>query len=77
MEPTEGKPPAKRPKGTPIGENAFFSRDGNIGRIEFDLSYRGGRSATGKSVRVISTMGNHSLPEFPAIVLGMNGYEKP
>lgn len=70
--------PAKRkPKGTQIGENLYFTHEGNIGRIEFDLTYRGGRSVSGKTLRVFSTEGNKRLPEFPAVMAGLNGYEKP
>jgi len=68
---------ARKPRGVLIGENLYFSHDGNIGRIEFDMTHRGGRSASGKTVRVGSTEGNKRLPEFPAIRVGFNAYEQP
>lgn len=76
MEP-EAKPTARKPKGTLIGENLYFSRDGNIGRIEFDVTHRGGRSASGKTIRLFSTEGNKHLPDLPALKVGLNGYETP
>lgn len=68
---------AAKPQGTPIGENLYFTRKGNIGSIHFDLTYRGGRSVSGKTVRVFSTEGNKRLPEMTAIKVGLNGYEQP
>lgn len=59
-----------------LGENVTYERDGNIAIVRIDLAYRGTRSATGKSVRVASTMGNHALPDMPAVVLGINAYTK-
>lgn len=77
MEPEGKAPSAKRPKGEPIGENLFYSREGNVGRIEFDLLHRGGRSMSGKTIRLFSTEGNKHLPDLPALKVGLNGYEVP
>lgn len=63
--------------GVPIGENLYFEREGDIGIIRFSLTHRGGKSASGKTVRMFSTEGNRALPDFPALKVGLNGYEVP
>ena len=50
--------------------------DGTKLLVEIDLSHRGEKSASGKTLRVASTCGNIEVPGFPAIKLGLNAYTK-
>lgn len=57
-------------------ENVKFAVNGNKLTIEVDLSHRGEKSSTGKTVRVASTEGNVECPEHPAIKVGLNVFTK-
>jgi hypothetical protein len=54
--------------------NVKLSVKGSILTIEVDLSKRGNRSASGKSIQIASTGGNIAVPEFPDIKIGLNVY---
>ena len=57
-------------------ENVKMSVNGTKLTIEVDLTHRGEKSATGKTVRVASTLGNIECPENPAIKVGLNIFTK-
>jgi hypothetical protein len=69
-------PPTPKGEGVPIGENVFFYRDGDTLWLRMDAKHRGGKSASGKTIRVASTEGNKRAPEFPALKIGVNVYEQ-
>jgi hypothetical protein len=58
-----------------IGENVKASVEGNTLHLEIDISHRGQRSASGKTVRVASTCGNMGIPG-TGVTLGLNAYTK-
>jgi hypothetical protein len=51
------------------------SKDGVL-TITVDLKARLGKSASGKTTVVASTLGNHSIPGYEGISLGLNAYTK-
>jgi hypothetical protein len=57
-------------------ENVKMSVDKGILTIEVDLTKRGAKSSTGKTVRVASTEGNVPLDGFPEIKCGLNIFTK-
>jgi len=57
------------------GENVEVYMDGDSLHVVIDTSHRGGPSASGKTVRVASTLGNVKLP--CGVTLGLNAYVKP
>ena len=59
---------------TNVGENVAVSVKGKKLIIEIDTEHRGGLSASGKTIRVASTLGNIKLP--CGITLGLNAYVK-
>jgi len=56
-------------------ENVSIEVKGGKAIITIDLAKRGGRSASGKTIRVASTAGN-KLIEGTDVVLGLNAYVK-
>jgi len=62
-------------KGVPIGENVTAEVSEDTLTLRIDLKHRGGRSKSGKTIRVASTEGNKRLPGMAAIVVGFNAYE--
>lgn len=58
-----------------VGENVAVTFSGHNIIVTFNGAHRGGLSASGKTVRVASTLGNVKLPN--GIVLGVNAYVKP
>ncbi len=57
-------------------DNITVSVDANqIATIQIDLKNRGGRSASGKTIRVASTEGNKPI-KGTDVVLGLNAYVK-
>lgn len=48
----------------------------NILTIEIDLSKRYGKSKSGKTIIVASTLGNIAIPENSNIKIGLNVYAK-
>lgn len=56
-------------------ENIKTEVNGNTLTITIDLSKRGGVSASGKTIRVASTLGNKPI-EGTEVVLGLNAYVK-
>jgi len=61
-----------------IGENVILSVGDNSIKLEIDTTHRGSRSASGKTIRVASTMGNQkiNLPDGTTIWIGLNIYTK-
>lgn len=57
-------------------ENVKASVTGTILTIEVDLSKRGAKSSTGKTVRVASTEGNLPVDGYPDIKFGLNVFTK-
>jgi len=58
-------------------ENVKFTLDGKMLLVEIDLAHRGGLSATGKTKRIASTLGNVTIPKCnEAIKIGINCYVK-
>ncbi len=57
-------------------ENVKASVSGTILTIEVDLSKRGAKSSTGKTVRVASTEGNLPVEGYPDIKFGLNVFTK-
>lgn len=53
-------------------ENVQMKVEGDKLYIEVDLKQRGGKSGSGKTVRVASTEGNVSLEGHPEIKVGLN-----
>lgn len=58
---------------TALGENVNASVEGEDIVIRIKKDYRGGRSSTGKTIRVASTEGNKN---FNGITIGINAYVK-
>ncbi len=60
-----------------LGQNiaATLLDDGQTLSLVIDLSKRGGRSASGKSVTVATTSGNRTIPG-SEVVIGINAYVK-
>lgn len=71
------RPPPKLEGNTmaSIGQNVKVSKNGNTLTIEIDLSAKGQRSASGKSMVIASTRGNAHLEE-AGMSLGLNLYKK-
>ena len=59
-----------------VGENVTYAIKGDKLTITVDLSHEGGRSATGKTIRIASTEGNVKINGTEA-VMGLNVYKKP
>lgn len=63
-----------------VGENVEMTVDVDASelRIIVDTAHRGSRSASGKTIRIASTMGNHKmqLPDGTTIWVGLNIYTK-
>ena len=57
-------------------ENVEFKVTGSKLVITIDLKHRGDLSASGKTVRVASTLGNVKVPETD-VTVGINAYVKP
>jgi hypothetical protein len=57
-------------------ENVKMSVNGTKLTIEVDLAHKGGKSPSGKTVRVASTEGNVECPDHPAIKVGLNIFTK-
>jgi hypothetical protein len=57
-------------------ENVKMSVDGTKLTIEVDLSQRGAKSSTGKTIRVASTEGNVACPGHEEIKVGLNVFTK-
>ena len=57
-------------------ENVKATVKGSILTLEVDLSKRGAKSSTGKTVRVASTEGNVPCEGFPDIKIGLNVFTK-
>ena len=57
-------------------ENVKASVKGSILTLEVDLSKRGAKSSTGKTVRVASTEGNLPVDGYPDIKFGLNVFTK-
>jgi len=55
-------------------QNVKMSVKGNILTVEIDLSKRGDKSSSGKSISVASTKGNVAVPGNEAIKIGINCY---
>lgn len=53
-------------------ENVDMQVEGDTLTIKVDLSKRGGKSPTGKTIRVASTEGNVALEGHPEIKIGLN-----
>jgi hypothetical protein len=58
-------------------ENVKMSKQGDKLVIEVDLKHRGGKSSTGKTVRIASTEGNVALDGLPEVKIGLNVFTKP
>lgn len=54
----------------------MHAKDGKL-FIEVDLKHRGGKSSTGKTVRIASTEGNVALDGAPEVKIGLNVFCKP
>lgn len=59
-----------------MGENLDIDVKGDILIIKIDLSKRGERSASGKTIRIASSLGNQSIGHPSGAVLGINVYAK-
>ena len=59
-----------------VGENVTYAVKGNTLTITVKLDHEGGRSASGKTIRIASTMGNVKIEGTDAI-MGLNVYKKP
>jgi len=59
-----------------VGENVTYTIKGNTLTITVMLDHEGGRSASGKTIRIASTEGNVKIDGTPA-VMGLNVYKKP
>lgn len=57
-------------------ENIEMRVDGEKLVVTIDLKHRGGRSASGKTLRVASTGGNVDVPGAPNVKIGINAYVK-
>lgn len=57
-------------------QNIETNVDGHILTLKIDLSKRGDRSASGKTILVASTQGNKKVPGHDAIQYGVNVYTK-
>ena len=57
-------------------ENVKMSVKGSILTLEVDLSKRGAKSSTGKTIRVASTEGNVACPDHEEIKVGLNVFTK-
>lgn len=57
-------------------ENVKATVKGSILTLEVDLSKRGAKSSTGKTVRVASTEGNLPVDGYPDIKFGLNVFTK-
>lgn len=59
---------------TSLGKNIEAHLEDTTLVLRIDLAQRLGRSQSGKTVIIATTGGNQSLPEHPAIKLGLNLY---
>jgi hypothetical protein len=57
-------------------QNVQMKVSGDTLTITIDLSKRLGPSASGKTIGIASTKGNVSVPDHPAISIGLNVYTK-
>lgn len=57
-------------------ENVKMAVEGKELVIRVDLTHRGEKSASGKTIRVASTQGNVECPENPTISVGLNVFTK-
>lgn len=55
-------------------KNIKMTRQGNILTVEIDLSVRGEKSSSGKSISVATTAGNVTVPDSDDIKIGINCY---
>lgn len=58
-------------------KNVEMSVDNNILTIKVDLTKEFGRSKSGKTIVVASTLGNQSVPGNDKIKIGVNVYKHP
>jgi hypothetical protein len=58
-------------------KNVSISVDGEILKIEIDLSKDLGKSKSGKTLVVASSEGNVVVPDHPNMRLGINVYKYP
>jgi uncharacterized protein YecE (DUF72 family) len=63
-------------KGEPNMKNVEMSVEGNILKIEIDLSKEFGPSSSGKTIMIASTEGNVSIPGAEEKKIGLNVYRK-
>jgi hypothetical protein len=63
------------PEMTTVGENVRYAVDGTTLTVVIDLSYRGGLSESGKTVRVASTLGSAVIAGTD-VKLGINAFVK-
>ena len=59
-----------------IGQNVVAEVNGKELVIRVDLSKRLGRSKSGKTVRIASTLGNKVIPGHDDLRIGLNIYER-
>lgn len=59
-----------------VGTNVQYQIKGDVLTITVDLSKRGGKSATGKTISIASTQGNQKLDHASGAVIGLNVYTK-
>ena len=59
-----------------VGENVTYAVKGSTLTITVKLDHEGGRSASGKTIRIASTEGNVKIDGTDAI-MGLNIYKKP
>ncbi len=59
-----------------VGENVTYAIKGKTLTITVNLDHEGGRSASGKTIRIASTEGNQKIEGTDAI-MGLNIYRKP
>jgi hypothetical protein len=57
-------------------KNVKMVVEGTVLTLTIDLAQRNGKSASGKSEVVASTLGNKAIPGFENIFLGVNCYTK-
>jgi hypothetical protein len=62
-------------KGRAVGLNVHSRVEGDKLILEVDLTQRHGDSASGKTVRVASTLGNQPVEGREAVKFGLNVYE--
>lgn len=58
-----------------LGDNVKYIVEGDTLTLRIDLAHRGGRSASGKTIRVASTEGNVKVPN-TEVIIGINAYTK-